>query len=197
MVEAFVKVSEASRLLLEKGLVPATGAEALGMVAHTLGVHRAFIFENRAPSFSTKGRFVADLRHAWAKPGIASPLANASLRTFAFRDFAPGWADMLEGGLAVACPTAEAPVMMRELLVQQGVHSSLLCPITPAREWWGFIGFEDCERARVWRPEEISILKSLARAVGASVRQAQMRASLNQVRSTLRGAVLQTAPSDS
>jgi GAF domain-containing protein len=52
--------------------------------------------------------------------------------------------------------------------------------------------FEDCHGPRSWKPEELSLLKSLARAVGASVRHGQMRSSLNQVRTSLRQAVNRT-----
>ena len=183
MVEAFTKVSEASRLLLDKGLCAATGGESLGMVARTLKVDRACIFENRTTNLA--GRFMTDLRHAWAEPGVASPYAHPMLRSLALRDYAMAWMDMLEAGMVVSCATREAPPMMRELLERQGVQSALLCPIIPAKQWWGYVAFEDCHQARVWRPEEVSLLKSLARAIGASVRHATMRSSLSQVRTNL------------
>lgn len=183
MVEAFTKVSEASRLLLDKGLCPATGSEALGMVARTLKVDRACIFENRTTNLA--GRFLTDLRHAWAEPGVVSPLAHPVLRALALRDYAMAWTDMLEAGMVVSCASREAPPMMRELLERQGVQSVLMCPIVPAKQWWGLVAFEDCRQARVWRPEEVSLLKSLARAIGASVRHANMRTSLSQVRTNL------------
>ncbi|NVJ25821.1 MULTISPECIES: GAF domain-containing protein [Myxococcus] len=194
MVEAFSKVSEASKLLLEKGLNASTGVESLGMVGHALGVNRAYIFENRTQQ--TYGRFVTDLRYAWAEPPTASALANPVLRAFSFRDFAPGWVDMLEAGMVVACPTRDAPPMMRDLLERQGTQSILLSPINPSRQqWWGVAVFEDCRGARAWKPEEVSLLKSLARAVAASVRHGQMRSSLDQVRNNLRAAVGRTPAS--
>lgn len=188
MVEAFTKVSEASKLLLEKGLGPSTGVEALRLVGHALGVDRAYIFENRTQG--TYGRFITDLRYAWAEPPTPSALANPVLRAFSFRDFAPSWVDMLEAGMVVACPTRDAPPMMRELLERQGTQSLMMCPITPSRnQWWGMVVFEDCHKPRAWRPEDLSLLKSLARAVAASVRHGQMRSSLDQVRTSLRQAV--------
>jgi GAF domain-containing protein len=194
MIEAFAKVSEASKLLLDKGLGAATGGEALRMVGHALGVDRAYIFENRV--HGTYGRFITDMRHAWAEAPTPSPLANPVLRAFSFRDFAPGWVDMLEAGMVVACPTRDAPPMMKDLLERQGTQSVLLCPIHPSRQqWWGVVGFEDCQRPRAWRPEDISLLKSLSRAVAASVRHGQMRSSLDQVRNSLRQAINRTPAS--
>ncbi|MBZ4415107.1 GAF domain-containing protein [Myxococcus sp. RHSTA-1-4] len=192
MIEAFSKVSEASKLLLEKGLGATTGIETLAMVGHALGVHRAYIFENRTQG--TYGRFITDMRYGWAEPPTPSPLANPVLRAFSFRDFAPGWVDMLEAGMVVACPTRDAPPMMRELLERQGTQSVLMCPINPTRQqWWGMVAFEDCRQPRGWKPEEVSLLKSLSRAVAASVRHGQMRSSLDQVRNSLRQAVSRTA----
>ncbi|GEL69206.1 MULTISPECIES: GAF domain-containing protein [Myxococcus] len=191
MIEAFSKVSEASKLLLEKGLGPSTGMEALRMVGHALGVDRAYILENRVQG--TYGRFITDMRHAWAEPPTPSPLANPVMRAFSFREFAPGWVDMLEAGMVVACPTRDAPPTMKDLLERQGTQSILLCPINPSRQqWWGMVAFEDCRRPRAWKPEEVTLLKSLARAVAASVRHGQMRSSLDQVRNSLRQAVNRT-----
>lgn len=191
MIEAFAKVSEASKLMLDKGLCASTGGEALRMVGHALGVDRAYIFENRTQQ--TYGRFITDMRHAWAEAPTPSPLANPVLRAFSFRDFAPGWVDMLEAGMVVACPTRDAPPMMKDMLERQGTQSVLLCPINPSRQsWWGVVGFEDCRQPRLWKPEDISLLKSLARAVAASVRHGQMRSSLDQVRNSLRQAVSRT-----
>ncbi|HZI13330.1 MAG TPA: GAF domain-containing protein [Myxococcus sp.] len=188
MVEAFTKVSEASKLLLEKGLSPATGVQALGLVGHALGVDRAYLFENRTQG--TYGRFITDMRHAWAEAPTPSALANPVLRAFSFRDFAPSWVDMLQAGMVVACPTRDAPPMMRELLERQGTHSLMMCPVNPTRQqWWGVLVFEDCRKPRAWKPEDVSLIKSLARAVGASVRHGQMRSSLDQVRASLRLAV--------
>jgi GAF domain-containing protein len=188
MVEAFTKVSEASKLLLEKGLGPSTGVEALRLVGHALGVDRAYLFENRTQG--TYGRFITDLRYAWAEPPTPSALASPVLRAFSFRDFAPGWVDMLQAGMVVACPTRDAPPMMRELLERQGTQSLMMCPIYPTKQqWWGVVVFEDCRQPRAWKPEDVSLLKSLARAVGASVRHGQMRSSLDQVRASLRLAV--------
>ena len=188
MIEAFSKVSEASKLLLDKGLCPSTGGEALRMVGHALGVDRAYIFENRTQQ--TYGRFITDMRHGWAEAPTPSPLANPVLRAFSFRDFAPSWVDTLEAGVEVACPTRDAPLMMKDLLERQGTRSVLLCPINISRQqWWGVVGFEDCRQPRLWKPEDISLLKSLSRAVASAVRHAQMRSSLDEVRNNLRMAV--------
>lgn len=184
MVEAFAKISEASRLLVDKGFTPDGVNQALGMVAASLEVDRAAVFENR--SLAVRGRSLTDQRFGWSSPSVRwLPM----LRDLALRELAANWSDTLAAGNVVSCVVREAPPPMRQLLEPRQVQSILLCPIAPTKEWWGFVAFEDCRQPRRWLPEEITILRALARSLGSSIRQSQMRNSLDQARLQLREVV--------
>ncbi|XXF79248.1 GAF domain-containing protein [Myxococcaceae bacterium GXIMD 01537] len=184
MVEAFAKISEASKLLVDKGFTSAAVSEALGMVGASMEVGRVLVFENR--TFGTRGRFLADQRHGWTAPGLT---AAPELRGLALRELAANWAESLAAGNVVSCVVREAPPPMRILMEPRQVQSILLCPIAPSKEWWGFVSFEDCRQPRRWLPEEVTLQRALARALGASIRQSQMRSSLDQARMQLREVV--------
>lgn len=184
MVEAFAKISEASKLLVNQGFVPNVVNEALTMVGSALDVDRATVFEHRA--LAARGRFLTDQRFGWSSPSVRwLPM----MRDLSMRELAPNWMETLAAGNVVSSLVREAPPPMRQLLEPRQVQSILLCPITPSKECWGFVAFEDCRQPRVWAPEEITILRALSRALGASIRQTQMRSSLDQARLQLREVV--------
>ncbi len=180
MVEAFAKISEASKLLVTQGYNPATVEKVLGMVGAALDVDRASVFENR--TFGTRGTLVTDQRILWNMPGtMALPLRNLMMR-----EMAPAWAEALSAGTTVSCLVADAPQAIRQMLEPRQVKSVLLCPIAPGKEWWGFMAFEDCRQPRRWGTEEVTIQRTLARSLSSAIRQTQMRNSLDQARSQLR-----------
>lgn len=183
MVHAFAKISEASKLLVSQGYTPSAVDQALAMVGAALEVDRASVFENR--TFGTRGRVVTDQRNLWSVPGaMALPLRNLMMR-----ELAPNWVDTMVAGNVVSCRVSEAPPPMRQLLEPRRIQSIILCPIAPAKEWWGFVAFEDCRQPRHWLPEEVTLLRTLARSLSSAIRQTQMRNSLDQARSQLREVV--------
>jgi len=184
MVEAFAKISEASKLLVDKGFTPDGVNQALGLVSAALDVDRAAVFENR--TVILRGRALTDQRFGWSSPSVRwLPM----LRDLSLRELAANWSDTLAAGNVVSCVVREAPPPMRQLLEPRQVQSILLCPIAPSKDWWGFVAFEDCRQPRRWLPEEITILRALARSLGSSIRQSQMRSSLDQARLQLREVV--------
>ena len=56
-------------------------------------------------------------------------------------------------------------------------HLSILAvPIFAAGEWWGFVGYDQCEDERDWQPAEIEALSLVANTLGAAIgRERAMR----------------------
>jgi len=42
-------------------------------------------------------------------------------------------------------------------------------PVFVGGEWWGFIGFDQCEEERIWQPAEIDALRVVANTLGAAI----------------------------
>jgi GAF domain-containing protein len=184
MVEAFAKISEASKVLVTQGYNAASVEQALGLVGRALDVDRASVFENR--TFGTRGRLVTDQRNLWNN---MPHLMALPLRNLMMRELAPAWSDALTAGQTVSSLVSDAPQGIQQLLAPRQVKSILLCPIAPAKEWWGFVAFEDCRQPRRWMTEEVTILRTLSRSLSSALRQTQMRNSLDQARSQLREVV--------
>lgn len=53
--------------------------------------------------------------------------------------------------------------------VQQGILSMLTIPIMVEDEWWGILGFDDCERDYDWSATEISLLRTATYLISNAV----------------------------
>jgi GAF domain-containing protein len=183
MIEVFAKISEATKLLMETGFAPAHVSTALAQVGMAMGVDRVYAFEHQP--FPIRGRLLADARYAWSAPGVKSVLDSPSMRQISLRELAPLWVELLTQGQAISCLASDAPPRVKLLLTEHKTQALMLAPIKAGKEAWGFLGMENCQKARVWSAEELTLLKALASGLGTALRHKQMRSSLSQTRTQL------------
>jgi len=180
-LEAFTKVSEASKLLVEQGFSAQAVLSSIEMVSRAMGVDRSVVYENG--SSTTPGRRLSVMRHVW---GVAptSPL----LQTFPLKDQMSGWVEVLSRGQPIWELVRNIQGSMRVNLEAQGVQSVLLSPInvgTINGTWWGFLRLDDCQKERRWSAEELNIVKTLSRSLSSALRQDLRREALAQTRNEL------------
>jgi GAF domain-containing protein len=180
-LEAFTKVSEASKLLVEQGFSAQAVLSSIEMVSRAMGVDRAVVYENGTST--TPGRRLSVMRNVW---GVAptSPL----LQTFPLKDQMSGWVEVLSRGQPIWEVVRNIQGSMRVNLEAQGVQSVLLSPInvgTINGQWWGFLRLDDCQKERRWSAEELNIVKTLSRSLSSALRQDLRREALTQTRNQL------------
>lgn len=190
-LEAFTKVTEASKLLVEQGFSSKAVLASIEMVGKALGVDRAVVYENS--SATMPGRRLAPMRHVW---GVApmTPL----LQTFPLKDQMAGWVEVLSRGQPVweLVRNIQGPLQVN--LEAQGVQSVLLSPINVGNlngQWWGFLRVDDCQKERRWSTDELAIVRTLSRSLSNALRQDLRRESLAQTRMELEAMMLRCAAS--
>ena len=57
----------------------------------------------------------------------------------------------------------------REYLMSQGICSTIVIPVFILNEFWGFVGFDDCEDERVFREIEETILRTVCILLATSI----------------------------
>lgn len=190
-LEAFTKVTEASKLLVEQGFSSKAVLSALELVGKALGVDRMVVYENTQATMP--GRRLAPMRHVW---GVApmTPL----LQTFPLKDQMAGWVEVLSRGQPVweLVRNIQGPLQVN--LEAQGVQSVLLSPINVGNvngQWWGFLRLDDCQKERRWSTDELAIVRTLSRSLSNALRQDLRRESLAQTRMELEAMMLRCAAS--
>ena len=180
-IEAFTKVTEASKLLVEQGFSREAVSFAIEQVGRALGVDRAVVYENS--TVTMPGKRQSALRHGWGMQPL-TPL----VQTFALKDQMAGWVEVLSRGQPVWELVRNIPRPMQVNLEAQGVQSVLLSPInvgTLNGAWWGFLRLDDCQKERRWSPEELTVVRTLSRSFSSALRQDVRREALAQTRQDL------------
>ena len=164
-------IMEAIRLAAEKFLVVAWQENIqtiLGQLGQAAGVSRAYIFQNRV----SEGRTVSDQIHEWAAPGIMSQLNNPDMAGFDYEKAGfERWIPLMSEGQPIFGVVKQMYPSEQKVFNSQGILSIACMPIFVNKEWWGFIGFDDCAEERFWRPAEIDALKTSANILGAAIQR--------------------------
>ncbi len=92
------------------------------------------------------------------------------------------WYETLAGGMPLKGLTRDQPLQARALLEQLNVLSFLMVPIFIKDRFWGFIGFDDRKNERIWTWGEVSVLMTIAGAIGASLDRWETQAALREER---------------
>src|SRR5438309_9075278 len=125
--------------------------EVLARLGSAAQVDRAYLYQNlRDPT----GRLWMDLWAEWDRPGVGPIFEIAGNHLHPYAPDLARWIEVLGTGQRVQGSVAALPDAERLLLDKEGVASILVVPVTARGEWWGFVGFDDCRRARVWSVPE-------------------------------------------
>ena len=151
----------------EKDLAMKQALEILGCSAN---VDRVFIFEKcpanweaevqgDEPFFLLKYDFSMNSVDSQIKPCVCCLSLDTSSH----------WFETLSGGMPLKGAVRALPPGPKKLLEQLQIVSFLIVPIFAKGSLWGFIGFGDCSRERIWTWNEVSILLTMTSAIGGAL----------------------------
>jgi len=152
----------------------------LEQLATAATVDRIYVFEN------SQGRdriLRTSQRCEWSAPGVASQRDNPDLQNASYVNagFAR-WVDVLKRGELIHGAVRDLPDPERAALEPQEILSIVVVPIFVGKDWWGFIGFDDCRRERRWSEAEVSALKAVARLFGGAIQHQRLEQLQSQLR---------------
>jgi GAF domain-containing protein len=151
--------------------------EMLAQLGSAAGVSRAYIFYNHQ---TPDGELIASLLHDWLSPGRES---DADWHDLPY--LAAGferWQQVLSAGRPLDGLVRDFPEAERSRLERMSVQSLAAVPIFSGGEWWGWLGFDDCEQERIWSAAEIEALKGAAGALGAFLSRQRIEAAEREQR---------------
>ncbi len=149
-------------------LASADPAESLTRVFEKVGraasVDRVYIFENHSDE---AGTVYSSQRFEWAAAGVTPQIDNPGLQNIPLR--AAGYSRWLDNFLSyrpIHGPIDSFPESERARLKEQSIESLLILPVFTGGDLWGFVGFDDCTRERVWTEAELDLLFALTITLG-------------------------------
>ncbi|HPM26433.1 MAG TPA: PAS domain S-box protein, partial [Methanothrix sp.] len=150
--------------------------QSLEFLGCSSNVDRVYIFKNYD---TEKGEHRCKLSYDWTREGLAP--GGEKLPPLDISYSQPvAWYDSLCQGMPLRGLTRDQPALSRILLEELGVLSFLIVPIFTKKGFWGFIGFDDRSTERIWTWGEVSVLMTIAGAIGGSIDRWQTQAALAQ-----------------
>ncbi|MGD1936556.1 MAG: ATP-binding protein [Cyanophyceae cyanobacterium] len=157
--------------------------QALAALGQSIQVDRIYIFENHPHPES--GEVCTSQRWEWVALGIVPEIDNPILQNLYYYDFIPRWYNWLGRGKVISGLVEEFPASEQEVLAPQGIQSILVVPITIRDLFWGFIGFDDCHRKRIWKEVEQAALLALGGTIGGAIVQRRSEIQMRELNDAL------------
>ncbi|MDD2619935.1 MAG: PAS domain-containing protein [Syntrophomonadaceae bacterium] len=146
-------------------------SESISVLGETLDVSRVYIFQ-----YSIK-RDAYDNTYEWVANGISPQ--KEMLQNIPADDI-PWWTEMLRNNHTIIySDIADIPgETERELLQAQEIKSVLVVPFNVGKNYFGFLGFDECRYHRLWPMEDIDILTTVAQIFNWSLERGRVQRKL-------------------
>jgi len=137
--------------------------QALERLGQTTDASRVYIFKR------IQGSHLSQV-FEWCNTGISPQINGPEWQNIDL--VASGysrWQANFEQGQPVYGRVSDFPPAEQELLKSQGILSLVRIPIQIGRDWWGFVGFDDCQNGRLWTGSEIEALSTAVSTLSAAI----------------------------
>jgi PAS domain S-box-containing protein len=163
--------------LLETPARPEHLQTVLTQLLRVSAASRVCIFENfNDPTDGLCARMTIEV----CSPDVNRQVGNPRMQQLCFADHLRRWATELSQGRPLFGAVSQLPDCERPILDARGVVSYLLLPLFVAGRWHGFIEFDDTEHERVWPPEDVGLLGTIAGLIQSWEERRATMAALSQ-----------------
>ena len=150
-------VNEAASILLASSVddFADTMQQSMGMLADSVQVDRIGIWRN----IRIQGELHYTLVHEWAK-GTKPLMSSGFVLEKPYATTVPTWESILAAGQSINTLVCNLPSEEQRLLHPLGIVSMLVLPVILQDQFWGFVGFDDCQNERIFTDIEEGIMQS-------------------------------------
>lgn len=184
------RILEAAAFAAEMSLNAPSWEAALGDVLERLGTaveaSRAYLYRNDVDPTDGLIMTVVD---EWVGPESTSSLEVEGNRRWPYDDGYSRWVEILGAGGVIHGLWHQFPENERRDLEVEGTLSLCVVPVSVAGEWWGYIGFDQCDEDRVWLQSEIEALRVVGNTLGAAINREAAARALAEAEARFRGIV--------
>lgn len=129
----------------------------------------AYLFKNHRDE---NGRLLTSLMHEWSNPIQSCPSQPEEFQNIpVLEEDMADWYNVLVSGSVYYDSTDTFPETWAKLEGRSDIRTLLDAPIFVDGEWWGVIGFDDCERIKPWSQAEVDALQAAAGLIGSVIKR--------------------------
>ncbi|SMO35918.1 PAS domain S-box protein [Gracilimonas mengyeensis] len=142
-------------------------SETFQIIGEAIEVDRVYYFENHEDPET--GQKMTSQKIEWTTDSATPQLDNPELQNLNQTDFKELY-DLLRKGKIFKSLVKDLPdSLLKEALEAQDILSILIFPIFVKDEFYGYIGFDDCQTERQWNKEEIQYLRTISSNISSTI----------------------------
>ncbi len=164
MKESMLKaIAKATNELLANSDTVSAISNSLTIIGKGAGVDRVYFFKNNYNQenliFTTSHKF--EWNSNFAEPQIDNP----ELQNILFDEIAEYIKPLSKGLPFIGIVRNLEYSKTKKILEEQKILSTIGLPIFVENEFWGFVGFDQCEYERIWIEDELALLMSFVNSI--------------------------------
>jgi len=143
--------------------------KAMGVMAKAVNVNRVCIWKNHV----MHNRLYCTQVYEWVK-GVEPQHGNEYTVDVPYDEAVPSWEETLSKGNCINALVRKMSSPEQAQLSSQGIISILVAPVFLHDKFWGFVGFDDCRKERIFAENEELILRSAGRMIANALIRNEM-----------------------
>ena len=153
LLEAIGSVAN-SLLMMDAKDLDSTIYDTMSIIGRAVSVDRVYVWKNHT---GDDGRLYTSRLFEWS-PDVEQ-LSDEHAINISYDDTIPSWEKNLKQGVCLNSRVKDTTPEEQAQFIPQGIKSILIVPIFMQDKFWGFAGFDDCKRERVFSVVEENILR--------------------------------------
>jgi PAS domain S-box-containing protein len=163
-------ISSAAKALIASDDEETGFFKALRILGQAAKADRVYIYQHKVDKYTGEMYFTPVSE--WASSGTVPQINDPALQKISYSRFS--LINIYESFLrceSLKYLIKELPKEQQEIFIDRNIRSILLVPIMVDKNYWGFIGFDECHSERVWTDDEESLLSAMAATIGAVIKR--------------------------
>ncbi len=178
-------LADISQSLLSIDDLNTTLSETVVQIGKYINVSRVYIFEDNTDGTHTSNTY------EWCNEGVAPQIQD--LQDIPY-EIIPSWKKILnEKGHVFSTNIQELPADLISVLEPQGIKSILIFPLYVQSQFYGFIGFDECNVNKNWEHEEIELLRTVSGLISGSFERLRYQQQLKESEIRFKSAIENTS----
>ncbi|SDZ32840.1 MULTISPECIES: PAS domain S-box protein [Rhodonellum] len=133
-------------------------SNCLKIMGETVDADRAYFIKNYRDPLTN--RLMANQELEWTNGKVSIQIDNPHYKAIELEEH-PLFLEAINHKKPFAYLTKDLDDPTKKILEEQDILSTLQVPIFIENDFYGYIGFDDCTKGRIWNADEISFLQSL------------------------------------
>jgi len=160
-------IKEATNELLANSDIDTSISNSLEIIGKAAEVDRIYYFRNNRDKENMLA--TTDQKSEWSSHSCCSQMDNPNLHNLQINEISE-LMEPLSRKIPFNCIVRNLePSTIRKILQEQNVLAILVLPIFVENEFWGFVGFDECQDEREWTDDDIALLMSFTNSISAAI----------------------------